>query len=207
MYKVFIENRPIIFSQNVIKGNNSLVLRSEEIKNLRRTISKIVNANDDRQIVVLAGDALEMEFKRLFRGYQKIEAAGGIVKRKKRYLFIKRNGYWDLPKGKIEKGEDIEQAALREIEEECGIIGPKIKHLVMITYHTYLWKEKNVLKKVYWYEVSYSGSKNVTPQWEEGITKVKWFKKKKVQQFRKKMYLSIVDVLDTYFKDGSAVDV
>ena len=36
-------------------------------------------------------------------------------------LLISRNNRWDLPKGKVEPGETLLQAALREVEEETGI--------------------------------------------------------------------------------------
>ena len=57
-----------------------------------------------------------------------IEAAGGLVKNENGdYLFIYRNDKWDLPKGKIEKDEKTKVAAVREVEEECGIAVSKLR--------------------------------------------------------------------------------
>ena len=56
-----------------------------------------------------------------------IEAAGGlVVNAAGKLLVIERLGVWDLPKGKLESGETAQVAALREIEEECGISNHKI---------------------------------------------------------------------------------
>ncbi|MBK9671561.1 MAG: NUDIX domain-containing protein [Bacteroidetes bacterium] len=69
--------------------------------------------------------------------YTKIEAAGGIVKNKQgQLLFIFRHGKWDLPKGKIEKGENEQDAALREVEEECGIAELTLQKKLTTTFHT-----------------------------------------------------------------------
>lgn len=49
------------------------------------------------------------------------DAKDGITNDGARYLFIRRNGLWDLPKGHQEPGEDIRTTALREVSEETGI--------------------------------------------------------------------------------------
>ena len=51
-----------------------------------------------------------------------LEAGGGIVFNKRgEFLVIERRGVWDLPKGKVDAGETIEEAAVREVREECGL--------------------------------------------------------------------------------------
>ena len=81
-----------------------------------------------------------------------------VVNRNKELLLIYRKGKWDLPKGKVEMGEDYEAAGIREVEEECGIIDPIIETFLCETYHTYVFKETNVLKKTMWYVMNYSGA-------------------------------------------------
>lgn len=125
-----------------------------------------------------------------------IKAAGGLVKNEAgEYLFIFRNGKWDLPKGKIEKGESIKEAAVREVEEECGITVSKLGKEICKTYHVYTLKGEVVLKKTYWFKMKCAGSEKLKPQKEEGITDVRWFKKGHVEAIEKNTFPSIMDVL------------
>lgn len=124
-------------------------------------------------------------------------------------MFIKRFGKWDIPKGKLTKSEDPQTGAIREIEEECGISGPVIEQFICETYHTYrdTYKGKNklTLKKTSWYGMTYDGEEVLIPQQEEGITKVKWFKKTKMDKIRSNTYESILEVMDSYF--GTTEDI
>ena len=125
-----------------------------------------------------------------------IQAAGGIVKNEEGdFLFIYRHDKWDLPKGKIEKGERIKEAAVREVEEECGIVVSKLGKRLCKTYHAYISREEVVLKKTYWYKMRCKGQHKLVPQIEEGITDVKWFKKKKIHTIVENTFPSIMDVL------------
>jgi 8-oxo-dGTP pyrophosphatase MutT (NUDIX family) len=142
---------------------------------------------EEIQLYVIGQNPKE-EMISFFKNHEIVEAAGGIVKRKDKYLFIKRNGIWDLPKGKVEPSESTLMAAKREIEEECGIKNPTVNDLILITYQTF------------WYELSYEGSKKLKPQLEEGITKVEWVDKDKIANKHKNTFASIKDVLDEYFK-------
>jgi 8-oxo-dGTP pyrophosphatase MutT (NUDIX family) len=136
-----------------------------------------------------------------FVGYKFIEAAGGIVKSENSFLFIKRNGLWDIPKGKIEKKETPEIAAIREIQEECGITGELIIRIKIIdTYHTYKFKNKSVLKKTHWYYLDYFGDKSTKPQLEEGITEIQWLPLNRFSIIESTTYPSIRDVLTEFGK-------
>jgi 8-oxo-dGTP pyrophosphatase MutT (NUDIX family) len=109
--------------------------------------------------------------------FLKFDSAGGIVRDKSgRYLFIKRFGKWDIPKGKLEAGESPEMAAIREVTEECGIEPPTIIRSLPSTYHTYILDGQRVLKQTWWFAMEYSGSPATTPQKEEGITEAVWLK-------------------------------
>jgi 8-oxo-dGTP diphosphatase len=50
-------------------------------------------------------------------------AAGGLVRRGGEIVVVHRPKYddWSLPKGKLDEGEDFEEAALREVWEETGL--------------------------------------------------------------------------------------
>ncbi|WOC51247.1 NUDIX hydrolase [Bergeyella porcorum] len=82
---------------------------------------------------------------------------------------------WDLPKGKIEKGESIEQAALREVEEETALKDLTLEHFISHTYHIYTERDgKQVLKITHWFKMNYNGTDTPIPQTEEGITEATW---------------------------------
>ncbi|MDB5136804.1 MAG: hypothetical protein JWP37_3407 [Mucilaginibacter sp.] len=125
-----------------------------------------------------------------------IEAAGGMVENTKgEYLFIYRNDKWDLPKGKLEKGEKKREGAVREVEEECGITVSDIGERICKTYHTYTVKGEVILKRTYWYQMDYKGAEKLKPQKEEGITDVRWFRKRHIDTIIKNTFPSIMDVL------------
>jgi len=134
--------------------------------------------------------------KEIIENITLIEAAGGIVKNENdEYLFIYRNDRWDLPKGKIEKGEKVKQAAVREVEEECGILVSKLGKKLCKTYHVYISREEVVLKKTHWFKMRSVGQDKLKPQKEEGITDVRWFKKGKIATIVENTFPSIMDVL------------
>ncbi len=137
-----------------------------------------------------------------FSEYQVVIACGGIVVNEyNELLLIQRRGYWDLPKGKLEKGEKKKICAIREVEEECGISKLKIKSKLKldynqknITYHTYRFKSKPTIKPSYWYLME-TKKQPLIPQTEEDITKAKWVKLKDIPNYYSASYPAIVDVL------------
>jgi ADP-ribose pyrophosphatase YjhB (NUDIX family) len=191
MYKVFIENKAVIFKINPQVKKKSQLSK----KQIWKKIKWVTKTN-------LNGVAFEIkndnQFWDVFNGYQFIEAAGGLVQRKNKFLFIKRNGVWDIPKGKLEKGEKVKQAAIREIVEECNVNPPKIKEHLIDTYHTYKMNGKKCLKKTYWFWMEANKKdKKLKPQKEEGITKVKYLKTSKFDKVKSNTYQSIIEVIDT----------
>ncbi|MEN9987831.1 MAG: hypothetical protein RLZZ585_870 [Bacteroidota bacterium] len=136
--------------------------------------------------------------KSFFIQFNKIKTAGGLVYHPKSdsYLWIKRLGLWDLPKGKIEQGESSKDAAIREIIEECGLTGKlSLKHRICSTYHVYEFKNKSILKKNNWYYLEYEGDLTTKPQEEESITEVQWIKKEAFDRCLSQTYPSIQEVI------------
>ena len=130
--------------------------------------------------------------------YVLIEAAGGLVYNdKNQLLMIFRDGKWDLPKGKLEIGEDIEQCAIREVEEECGVSGLIITQRLQKTYHTYEINGQKILKCTYWFEMQSSFKGNLIPQSEEGITAVVWVDKQAISEKLENSFGNIVELLKT----------
>lgn len=128
-------------------------------------------------------------FKEFSDNYTVIQAAGGLVFNKENQLLtIKRNGLWDLPKGKIEKHEDQRAAALREVMEETGINMINISDKIGETYHAYFESDAVLMKVIHWYIMNSNGKSNLKPQIEEGISEVKfenldWFRSPDFQSY------------------------
>ncbi len=130
--------------------------------------------------------------------YTVIEAAGGVVVNdKNEVLMIYRLGKWDLPKGKLEKGEKFKSAAVREVEEECNVKA-SLKEKICTTYHTYTHKNQLVLKKTKWYLMQEKGSSILTAQIEENIEKVEWQTPQSINKSLTNSYSSIRFVIQNY---------
>lgn len=199
MYKVFIDNKEIVFTKNWKKVPKTLDYVLIHLKNTRDF--DFVKCRNDLPVgstLIVETSEPEELIRKVFSTHELVEAAGGIVKRKNKYLFIERLGLWDIPKGKMDAGEKPEETAVREIEEECGISAPKINRLICVTFHTYLYNEKPVLKKNWWYALDYDGPKTTVPQTEEAISQAVWLSKKEWGKIRSNTYASIVEVLDCY---------
>lgn len=143
---------------------------------------------------------LSPQFKPIFKSIKRsmitIKAAGGIVKNESNQcLFIFRNGKWDLPKGKIEEDENSRAAAIREVEEECGIIIEASGEKICNTYHTYEMDGARIIKKTAWYWMKSSKKRKLVPQLEEGISDVRWLAKKDLTLVRENTYPLIKELL------------
>jgi len=137
--------------------------------------------------------ALWKAFRSCFRI---LKAGGGIINNDKdEYLFIKRRGFWDLPKGKMEKFENYEKCAIREVCEECALKSPALGKRITTTYHTYRMKGKLILKKTVWFEMKISEMEKPKPQTSEDITEIKWFKKSDFPEVEKNTFSSIKELL------------
>jgi 8-oxo-dGTP pyrophosphatase MutT (NUDIX family) len=134
--------------------------------------------------------------------FQAMPAAGGVVKNSKsELLLIFRHERWDLPKGKIEKGEPVDHAAIREVQEECGIIEIEIVKELPVTHHTYLLNDKHIIKKTSWFEMRYTGPDGkLIPQLEESITDVRWMDIGAVRKAMENTYPLIREVLGSYLQ-------
>ncbi|MBC7850400.1 MAG: NUDIX hydrolase [Chitinophagaceae bacterium] len=134
--------------------------------------------------------------KAIWKKFTIIQAAGGIVlNEKKQLLFIFRRGKWDLPKGKLDTGESIEQCAVRETEEETGLKDVVVTDHLLTTFHTYDENGKHILKETYWYLMNVGGEQNPEPQLEEQITALEWADRDNLQKYVANTYPSILEVL------------
>ncbi len=172
MYKVFVKDIPIILSTEKFIGDHYTTIPLKQAR-FKKLIKKINNG--ELLYVNLYHKNAEKLERFLRKKIKVVEAAGGLVYNgKKEILFIRRNKKWDLPKGKIEKGETYQEAAIREVVEETGIKDLEIRNFLMTTYHVFTRNDKFRLKITYWYEMfsDYEGA--LIPEQTEGIKKVKW---------------------------------
>ena len=197
MYKVFIKQSSITFikSDEFDDGGDLSFTTLNSAKELYADIEK---AKETRREIIKTTD-VEKAWSDFSSNFRIIEAAGGVVRNEKgEILFIFRLGCWDLPKGKIEEGEEIEEAAIREVEEECGIENLTISKRLPDTYHTYELRGDQILKRTYWFEMNTSFEGVLTPQLEEDITKVCWVKPNEMDTYMENTYSSIEWLLHEY---------
>jgi ADP-ribose pyrophosphatase YjhB (NUDIX family) len=139
---------------------------------------------------------LEKLKKAFFKKFTLLQAAGGLVTNEQdEILMIFRRGMWDLPKGKLDTGEKLEDCAVRETEEETGLKNIELLSPLTITYHTYHEGSKSILKESHWYKMNVRGEQTLIPQTEEDIHEIKWVKNTELKPYMKKAYPSVIDVL------------
>ncbi len=172
MYKVFINEKKLILSEKPETVERNIAY--EDHHQFDMVLDLLQNTSTKDVTIYLANiEFLWAEFQKHFKN---IKAAGGIVlNQENKILFIHRLGKWDLPKGKIEKGESQNDAAIREVEEECGITNLELLDFINATYHIYTDRNDiNILKTTFWHKMKYRGTETPKPQLEEGINEVSW---------------------------------
>lgn len=151
---------------------------------------------------VLNFENFDLLKKAFFKHFTHIEACGGIVQNEqKELLFIYRRNKWDLPKGKLEKGETEAACAQREIEEETGVKDLSLKKKIGETYHTYNDYGKHFIKTTHWFYFTSNSEQVLQPQTEEDITEIKWVPTKDIREPMKDTYENIRDILKRFFDE------
>ena len=162
---------------------------------MREAVRTIETNGNISRLYILCSD-IEDTYNRLKTLFTEVDAAGGLVRNADgQYLLILRNGIWDLPKGKREKGEDVAQTAIREVIEETGIPAPEEGQLICVTDHTYRRDGQFVLKHTHWYAMRLTQPCSTKPQTEEGITQTAWVPAAELPGYAEQTYPSIREVL------------
>ncbi|WP_317897518.1 NUDIX hydrolase [Aurantibacillus circumpalustris] len=173
-------------------------IKIDQTKEGGKDLNKLVEAfldDSHKSSIYISHISVEKAIDILKNTFYYIEAAGGFIEKQNQFLFIRRHNRWDLPKGKLEKGETIQEAAVRECEEECGIKDLNIIKPLNSTFHIYQYKKGYALKQSYWFYMRTDFSEKLIPQLEESITEVDWFDKKTIQEtLLKDTYYTIADV-------------
>jgi 8-oxo-dGTP pyrophosphatase MutT (NUDIX family) len=200
-YKIYFGNSPLYLTNELDEEMSAIMhhddgVYMDELSNpgVKSMIHEMKNPQHH------AGVFFHEDAEKLYREFRKqfllVVAAGGVVRNDKgEILMIFRKGKWDLPKGKLDKGEKIEDCAVREVEEETGVRDTKIGEPLTITYHVYDEFGKHILKETHWYDMKSPGVQQLVPQEEEQITTLEWANEARMPELLKNSYPLIVDLL------------
>lgn len=196
MYKVFFDNRVIILTNNKpLIQNEEIVFNSFDIQDMEKFVREIY-LQPELSPVYLYDEDVEKLWHRFRNCFKEIKAAGGLVKNNEgNVLMIFRREKWDLPKGKVDKNEETEHAALREVSEECGIEHLQLIHFITNTFHFYFQNDKLCLKETFWFDIRYAGEEAPVPQTEEDITEVVWIPPDRLNTYMTNSYPLVREVL------------
>lgn len=176
MYKFFVNDKPLFLINKLSHEPEKAQLPIMHYNTDTKVMDLVRKLEESKELgLILVCDEPEKLFAKLLSKFTTIHAGGGIVYNEKGELLImKRLGKWDLPKGKIDPGETREEAAMREVEEECGLAPLSIQRFFGNTYHSYKLQGHRFCKLTHWYIMSTPFVGTLIPQTEESITEVKW---------------------------------
>ena len=189
MYKVFVNDKPLFLTNEIFKETDFqlFLLESADIKKI---ITKIFQ-NKIPKAYLYHPD--EKEILKTLKSKMPVQKGGGglVYNPNNEVLFIFRHGKWDLPKGGVERGEEIEQTALREVEEETGVSNLVITNKLQKTYHIFKRNGRYKLKITHWFEMRTDFSGTLNGQLEEGIEKVAWLNPEEIKAALENSYENI----------------
>ena len=189
MYKVFVGDKPIILTTKVEQETNFKNYLLDTV-NIGKVIKEL-NKSSLREIRLIHKNPGKLLSKFLKKLPNVIAGGGKVLNEKGDILFIYRNDKWDLPKGKAERKETIEETSIREVEEETGVKGLQITKQLETTYHIFKRNGKHRIKITYWFEMKTTFNGKLYPQEKEGITKVKWLNRSQSEKALQNSYANI----------------
>jgi 8-oxo-dGTP pyrophosphatase MutT (NUDIX family) len=197
-YDVYIEGKPLVIADAPPVSTlppQWLALRMDTKEEIPLAVSTLTDTEDLLGIHLYPG-LLPDVWKAFRSGYVRVKAAGGIVVDERgRLLVIRRLGRWDLPKGKVDKGESMDEAAVREVQEECGIDGIRLGPRLARTWHTYARNGRQHLKRTDWFLMRTSSEQALVPQHEEDIDEVRWVDHEEADVLKADTYPSLLPVV------------
>ena len=203
MVKIYVQNKPLFLVDN---------LNSEIEDYLHRPTTIFIEELSPAAVKTMLHELEQQEFyygvmkhnnlTELLEAFKTqlevIQAAGGLVYTdQNELLLIHRLGHWDLPKGKLDEGETLEECALREITEETGADHLSLERPLQVTYHTYHQKERHILKESHWYLVKAAQKTPLIPQTDENIAQCLWVPINEIRPYVDGAFASVADVLKT----------
>jgi ADP-ribose pyrophosphatase YjhB (NUDIX family) len=187
------------FFEDTVKG--TVLLKYPALKQVLSLVKYLQKTKNHKikEVVILSEDK-KIYTEPIKATFRKIEAGGGLIMKDGKFLMIHRLGLWDLPKGKLDEGETIEECALREVEEECCVKATMVEKITD-TWHSYTTRGGNeMLKKTSWYLMACINDSKMKPQTEESIDDIRWMTAEQVQESLKTSYKSIEYVFEKYQK-------
>jgi 8-oxo-dGTP pyrophosphatase MutT (NUDIX family) len=193
-YKLTIANDISIFKN----GDFKLVLSDPLlIDDFEQNPDKLFNGFEGN--IGIYTPLIEDSLENIISACSSIVAAGGLVTNEENeILCIYRKGFWDLPKGKVDQGEKIIDAAVREVEEETGVVAIITNFEPTITYHTYVMNGQFCIKETYWYSMKANINNQLKPQLEEDITAIEWINSKNFEE-KKELFYPLISGLISNF--------
>ena len=199
--KVHFGEKPVYLCDEINEGLHGIIhhpdavfideLSGPALKSLFHEIAK-----PDFHAGVVWNADLEALKSRFWACFSIVHAAGGLVfNERDDILMIFRRGSWDLPKGKLDKGETLEACAVREVMEETGLSEVDLGLPLVTTHHTYLEFGKPMLKESHWYNMRASSEQKLKPQFEEDIQGIVWAGVERARDLAMISYPSIRDVM------------
>lgn len=202
-YKIYINAKPVFLTTTegmrelgILPTKNTYVAYYIGKKKAIKQYLDLLDKSKDIEAVVLYHDNLAELWNDFNACFTVLEAAGGFVRNDAGELLVFfRRGSWDMPKGKIDPGETPEQAAIREVQEETGVVHLQLGDFLTHTYHTYELKGKRILKKTWWYFMQTSDHLLI-PQTEEDIEEIRWVEPKAWLEGGVEVYPNIREVIE-----------
>jgi len=202
--KIYFDDKPVFLCDEITKEINEYRYHPDAVF-IDEVSTAAINSllHEIKKTQFHAGIILGKDLEKLksvfFKHFVLIKAAGGVVRNKKgEILLIFRRGKWDLPKGKLDENETIEECAKREVQEETGLKELTITSPIEITYHTYVEFGKHILKESHWYGMKATGNEKLIPQTEEDITEITWVKKEDLKKYTSNTFPTIAALLEDY---------
>ncbi len=199
--KIYFDDKPLILTTNATsyrtihaEAAGYKVLAKDNSVMLEQGFESLTD--NSVQGVIVEGESKEQLQEKLYELFEPVHAGGGVVKNEEgAILLIYRRGKWDLPKGKLDEGETIEECSLREVIEETGLKRVSLGEKICDTYHIYKQKGNYYLKCTAWYHMTGTKEDVLEPQEEEKIEDVRWVSESGLPELLKDTYEGIKDVL------------
>jgi len=196
-YKIFINDKPLIIAANdfIPDGDEYVIPEKEFRSHIKDSAEWLLDHHFGEKALVMTESAHDL-VEETRQALKNVTAAGGLVTNPQDdLLMIFRRGKWDLPKGKLEPGEVVEYAALREVYEETGVQNLEITGKLKTTWHIYKEHGELIIKDTHWYHMACREPALLTPQAQEGITEAEWVAKQDIPLKMTNSFKSIRELL------------